>query len=406
MIAASLLSEEPVVLDNVPRIGDVLTMVRIACALGVSAEWQPEQGRLVLCASCLTDDALPRELCGDVRAGILFAAPLLHRCGRAAMYPPGGDVIGRRRLDAHFAGLRALGATIDVGERFGFSAPGSGLRGGDCFLPEASVTATEQLLMAAVLARGTTVIRNAACEPNVQDLGRLLRRMGARISGLGTNELVVEGVERLHGAQCRVAGDPIEAGSFLALGAATGGDVTVTGVVPDHFRMVTRVFERLGIGLEMGPDWVRVGAEQRRAVQPDLMGGIPVVDDGIWPQFPSDLMSVCIVMSTQVSGTVLFFEKLYESRMYFVDRLISMGANAVICDPHRVVVSGPSRLHGIELTSPDIRAGIALVGAALCAEGRSVIHNIRLIDRGYERIDAKLLDLGARITRFPQCEGQ
>jgi UDP-N-acetylglucosamine 1-carboxyvinyltransferase len=266
-------------------------------------------------------------------------------------------------------------------------------------LPEASVTGTAQILMASVLAEGETVIANAACEPHIQDLASLLVRMGADIDGIGGNLLRVRGVKALHGAQFRVSADFAEAGSYLAAAAATGGELTVTGVNPRHYRMIRRVFARLGIEVETGADWIGVGLEQGRRVQLPPGGGMPVVDDGIWPQFPTDLMSVMIVLATQVSGAALFFEKMYESRMYFVDRLVDMGANAVICDPHRAVISGPSQLHGITLNSPDIRAGMALVCAALCAEGESQIRNAELIDRGYPAIEHRLRSLGAQIER-------
>jgi len=372
----------------------------LAEALGVRASHDTASATLTLHAADIRADVMPPALCRTVRAGILFAAPMLHRLGRVTMSPPGGDVIGRRRLDTHFLGLEALGAEILAGEVFLFRAP-RGLKGADIFLPEASVTGTAQVLMAAVLAKGTTIIRNAAAEPHIEDLCVLLREMGAQIDGLGTNTLTVHGVERLHGTRHRVSSDYTEVGSFLALAAATGGAITVRNVDPTHYRLITRVFERLGVELEFNGDAVSVPALQELRVRADIGGGIPVIDTGIWPQFPSDLLSVMIVLATQAKGTVLFFEKLYESRLYFVDRLIVMGANGVICDPHRVVISGPSKLHGIEMNSPDIRAGIALVGAALCAQGRSVIRNIRFVDRGYERIEDKLRALGADVQRVP-----
>ncbi|MFO7821996.1 MAG: UDP-N-acetylglucosamine 1-carboxyvinyltransferase [Lentisphaeria bacterium] len=398
MIAAALLTDDKIYLSNVPDIGDVRTMLKIAESLGATTEYDPAANCLSIQASSVDQWVVPRKLCREVRAGILFAAPLLSRTGHAQMAPPGGDVIGRRRVDAHFAGLKTLGAEIAVDRDISFTCP-SGFDGGPVFLPEASVTATEQTMLAAVSAKGRTVIRNAACEPHVDDLARLLGKMGAKIAGIGTNVLVIDGVEKLQGARHKVVSDHTEAGSFLALAAATGGEVTVTGVDPDHYRMMQIVYQNLGIELQFFEDSVTLPARQLRQIQPDPRGGIPSIDTGIWPQFPSDLMSVTIVLATQLTGTVMFFEKLYESRMYFVDRLIAMGANAVICDPHRVVVSGPAKLQGIQLSSPDIRAGIALLGAALCAEGTSVIRNIRLIDRGYENIEAKLCSLGARIER-------
>lgn len=398
MIAASLLTDETVHLENVPAIDDVRTMLRMADALGVHTEWEPARHSLTLNARTLARASLPASLSSEIRAGILLAGPLLHRLGEASMPPPGGDVIGRRRLDAHFSGLEALGAEIATGRKFVFRAP-HGLKGRDIFLPEASVTATAQVLLSAVLADGTTVIRNAAAEPHICDLAALLGKMGAAIDGSGTGTLTVRGVSGLGGARHRVISDHTEVGSFLALAAATGGEVTVSGIDPEHYRMTRMVFERLGVQLEFSGDQVTVRAGQGRRIRPDVGGGIPVIDDGPWPQFASDLMSVMIVLATQASGTVLFFEKMYESRMYFVDRLVAMGANAVICDPHRVVITGPARLHGITLSSPDIRAGIALVGAALCAKGDSVIRNLHLIDRGYEKIDERLRALGAHVDR-------
>jgi len=398
MIAAALLTDQPVELTRVPDIGDVRTMLAIAHALGADVEWHPDQQRAVISGRGLHAHRLPADESARIRASILFAAPLLARLGHAEMPPPGGDVIGRRRLDTHLYGLRKLGATADFGPPFRFTVPNR-LHGADLLLPEASVTGTAQILMAAVLADGETTIANAACEPHIQDLARLLVEMGAEIKGIGGNLLRIHGVPELHGATHRVSADFSEAGSYLAAAAATGGDLTITGIDPTHYRMIRRGFARLGIELKTGPDSLRVPADQTRQIQPSPGGGMPVIDDGIWPQFPTDLMSVMIVLATQVSGTVLFFEKMYESRMYFVDRLVDMGANAVICDPHRAVISGPSQLHGITLNSPDIRAGMALLSAALCAQGESRIHNAELIDRGYPAIEHRLRSLGAQITR-------
>lgn len=399
MLAAALLSDEPVTLENLPAIGDVETMLEIAQSIGTTVNWQSGEERAVLTTKQITTSSLPRGLTSHLRAGVLFAAPLLHRSNEAIMPPPGGDVIGKRRLDAHFQGLIAMGVKVEMDHGIISFVSKSRLRGADIFLTEASVTGTEQLMLAAVLAEGVTIIRNAACEPHVEALGRMLISMGAEIKGNGTPTLEISGVDRLKGTSCRVISDHTEAGSFLALGAATGGDVTVTDVIPAHYKMISHVYNRLGIELEIGADWIRVRSEQKREIPPGFNGGIPVIDDGIWPQFPSDLMSIAIVMATQMKGTILFFEKMYESRMYFVDRLIAMGANAVICDPHRVVVVGPAVLHAIELSSPDIRAGIALLGAALCASGRSVIRNVRLIDRGYQNLEEKLHHIGADIIR-------
>ncbi|MDX9978796.1 MAG: UDP-N-acetylglucosamine 1-carboxyvinyltransferase [Lentisphaeria bacterium] len=398
MIAACLLTDERVELERVPDIGDVRSMLAIAEQLGAGVEWHPAAGRAVISGRGLHAHALPATEAARIRAGILFAAPLLARLGQAEMPPPGGDVIGRRRLDSHLYSLAKFGAEVDFGPPFRFTAP-RGLTGADLLLPEASVTGTAQAVLAAVLARGESIVANAACEPHIQDLCHLLVGMGASIEGIGGNLLRIRGVERLGGTRHRVSADFAEAGSYLAAAAATRGDVTVTGLDPLHFRMIRRGFSRLGIELEDGPDSLRVPAEQSRQVRLSPGGGMPVVDDGIWPQFPTDLMSVMIVLATQVCGTVLFFEKMYESRMYFVDRLVDMGANAVVCDPHRAVISGPSQLHGITLNSPDIRAGMALVSAALCARGESQIRSAELIDRGYPAIEHRLRSLGARIER-------
>lgn len=398
MIAAALLTDERVELTRVPDIGDVRSMLSIAIRLGATVEWFPAEERAVISGRGVCVHRLPNEEAARIRAGILFAAPLLARLGRAEMPPPGGDVIGRRRLDSHLYGLAKLGVEVDFGPPFEFAAP-HGLRGGDLLLPEASVTGTAQVVLAAVLAKGETSIANAACEPHIQDLCRLLVKMGADIEGIGGNLLRIRGVDCLGGAQHRVSADFAEAGSYLAAAAVTRGDLTMTGIDPAHFRMIRRGFARLGIELEEGVESLRVPAEQSRQVRLTPGGGMPVIDDGIWPQFPTDLMSVMIVLATQVCGTVLFFEKMYESRMYFVDRLVDMGANAVICDPHRAVISGPSQLHGITLNSPDIRAGMALVCAALCARGESFIRSAELIDRGYPAIEQRLRSLGAQITR-------
>ena len=396
MIAAALLTDEAVTLENVPAIRDVTAMLEILAGLG--AEVSRSASTVTIRAASLSGGEVPRALCERVRTSFLLVGPLLVRLGRAKVHAPGGDAIGRRRLDAHFYGLRCLGATVDADE-LEFTAPRR-LAGRAIFFDEASVTATEHILMAAVLAEGQTTILNAACEPHVQDLGLLLERMGARIEGLGTNTITVEGVDRLHGATHRVVSDHVEAGSYLALAAATGGELVVRGTVKSHFWMINRVFERFGLELELQRDSVRLKGGQVPRVHPDAFGAIPRVDDGPWPQLPSDLMSALLVLATQAHGTVLFFEKMFESRMYFVDPLVQMGANIIVCDPHRVVVSGRSPLKGSTMRSPDIRAGMALLIAALCATHRpSTIHAAEIIDRGYERIEEKLRGLGANIER-------
>jgi len=398
MLAATLLTEEAVTLENVPAIRDVAAMLEILSVLG--ADVTREEGRVTVRAATLRTHEVPRALCERVRTSFLLVGPLLARLSRAKVSPPGGDAIGRRRLDAHFYGLRCLGATVDE-EDLSFTAPPR-LAGRVIFFDEASVTATEHVMMAAVCAEGETTILNAACEPHVQDLGRLLVGMGARIEGLGTNTITIEGVERLHGATHRVVSDHIEVGSYLALAAATGGELVVRGTVRGHYWMIHRVFERFGLELELGKDTIALRGGQVPRVHPDAFGAIPRVDDGPWPQFPSDLMSAMLVLATQAQGTVLFFEKMFESRMYFVDPLIQMGANVIVCDPHRVVVSGRSPLKGSTMRSPDIRAGMALLMAALCATHRpSTIHAVEIIDRGYEQVEGKLRSLGADILREP-----
>ncbi|MEQ1564750.1 MAG: UDP-N-acetylglucosamine 1-carboxyvinyltransferase [Myxococcota bacterium] len=397
MIAATLLTDREVVLDNVPDIADVRVMLEVARSLGARVERDGE--RLSITAASITGSEISRDLCNRVRTSILYVAPLLHRTGKATLYPPGGDVIGRRRLDTHFYGLSKLGSEIELGDSYQFRVP-THLAGADMFFDEASVTGTEHILMAAVVSRGTSIIRNAASEPHVQDLAHLLNKMGAKISGIGTNQLVVEGVDSLGGATHRVCHDHIEAASFLALAAATGGEITVEGTERHAYWMTRRVFETLGIDLELRPDSIFLAAEQRREIRGDFDGSMPVIGDGPWPQFASDQMSCMVTLATQVEGSCLFFEKMFESRLYFVDRLIAMGAHAVVCDPHRVVISGRSRLRGTTLPSPDIRAGMALLGAALCATGRSRVQNAEMIDRGYERVEQKLEALGARIRRI------
>jgi UDP-N-acetylglucosamine 1-carboxyvinyltransferase len=352
---------------------------------------------LVLQARNITTTELDREICSRIRTSILFAGPMLARMGRIQLPPPGGDVIGRRRLDTHLHALRALGVEIHVND--GFEMQTDGLRGRDIFLDEASVTGTENALMAAVLAKGTTIIRNAASEPHVQDLAMLLNKMGARIEGIGSNTYTIHGVDKMCGAEFTIGADYIETGSFIGLAAVTRGELTIKNAAPEHLRMVFLTFARLGIECQVRGNDVFVSAHQTLRVQNDLHDAVPTIADGIWPQFPTDLMSIALVTATQCEGTVLVWEKLFEGRMFWVDKLMNMGGRVILCDPHRAVVVGPSHLHGERLESPDIRAGMALLLAALCARGQSVIGNIGQIDRGYERIEEKLQKLGARIER-------
>lgn len=401
MLAACLLTDRPVTLSNVPRITDVENLLLLLEDLGVAVS---RRGHTVtLCAASLRKTDLDPALCGKVRGSILLAGPLAARHGSARLSPPGGDVIGRRRLDTHFAGLAALGIAMDLAPDGSFSLrPAPALRPAEILLDEASVTATENLLMAAAVAPGRTVLYNAACEPHVQDLGNLLVQMGARIEGLGTNRISVDGAPSLSGASRRISPDYIEIGSFLAAAAATRGALEITDL-PDTLtlRIMQRAFARLGVTFTLRDGVLRLPARQTLRVQPDLATPIPKLEDGIWPAIPSDLLSVLLVLATQASGQVLFFEKLFESRMYFVDRLLEMGASLVQCDPHRVLVSGPARLRGQLITSPDIRAGMALLIAALAADGTSVIRQADMVDRGYERIDARLRRLQASIQRLP-----
>lgn len=396
MIAASLLTDEPVTLHNVPQIVDVQVMLNLVESLGVTVD---QKNRTVtLCAKKVKARKLDRELCKRVRASILLAGPLAARHGRAVIYPPGGDVIGRRRLDAHFHGLKALGISVEGGDFYTFRR--KGLHGADILLDEASVTATENIIMAAVLAEGETSVFNAACEPHVQDLGHLLNKMGANIEGLGTNFLRIQGVSKLQGASHTIGTDYTELGSFIAAAVVTKGELTISGLEGDNYLpILKRSFGKLGVMWKRVGDEIQLNASKTPRIEKDYGSAIPKIEDGIWPSFPSDLMSVAIVLATQAKGSVLFFEKLFESRLYFVDRLIEMGAHIVQCDPHRVVVQGPSRLHGIHMSSPDIRAGMSMIVAALCAKGESIIESAHVIDRGYEQIDQRLQALGADIVR-------
>jgi UDP-N-acetylglucosamine 1-carboxyvinyltransferase len=397
VLAACALTAEPVELSNVPRIIDVDTMLALLRAIGAEADWVGTNDVRVD-ASSVTTTELDEELCNQIRASILLSGPLLARFGTATVPPPGGDVIGRRRIDTHIHALAALGAEVEAGQRYEMRA--ERLRGTSLFLDEASVTGTENAVMAAVLADGETMLQNAACEPHVQDLCRLLVELGADIEGIGSNILRITGVESLHGGSHRICPEHIEVASFIGLAAVTGSDITIDGAAPHDLLAVLPAFERLGVRVEQaGEDAIHVPAGQELVIQDDLGGQIPKIEDGIWPAFPSDLTSIAVVVATQAQGTILVFEKMFENRLFFVDKLVGMGARIIICDPHRVVVSGPAKLYGERLESPDIRAGMAMLIASLCAEGVSTIGNIAQIDRGYERIDERLRSLGARIER-------
>jgi UDP-N-acetylglucosamine 1-carboxyvinyltransferase len=396
-LAATLLTAEEVVLRNVPKISDVQTMVELLVRLGAKAEWRDENVIAVRCDEVGRTDVDP-DCAERIRASFLLAGPLLARFGTADMPPPGGDVIGRRRLDPHLDAFRALGAHVRAARWFELRAP-DGLHACDFFMDEASVMATENALMAAALTPGSTVIHNAASEPHVQDLARLLMQMGARIEGIGSNRLIIHGQEELGGADYAIGPDHIEIGSFIALAACTGGELRIRDCIPDDLRMTRLAFERLGCRIEYDGTDVVVPAGQRLIVRSDEGDAVSKIEDGPWPAFPADLTSIALALATQSEGLVLIHEKMFENRLFFVDKLVSMGARVIVCDPHRAVVSGPSRLHGERMESPDIRAGMAMLIAALCAEGRSEIGNIRQIDRGYERIDDRLRALGARIER-------
>jgi UDP-N-acetylglucosamine 1-carboxyvinyltransferase len=399
MLAACLLSSDSVTLANVPQIRDVRMMLQLIQALGARVtEHAPDRWQIE--AGDLTTRALDPTLARQIRASFLLAGPLVSRWGRAVLPRPGGDRIGRRPLDTHVHAFRTLGAEVDIeADRYVIRAP-KGLRGTDIFLHEMSVMGTENAVMAAALAHGTTTIRNAASEPHVQELCRLITEMGGRIEGIGTNVLTIEGRPELGGAEVAIGPDPVEVGSFVGLAAVTGGELRITDAEPlRHHRMTAVGFARLGIRWRVDGNDIVVPAEQELVVQDDLHGAIPKIDDGPWPAFPPDLTSIMVVLATQATGTILIHEKMFESRLFWVDRLIAMGARIVLCDPHRAVVVGPSRLYGQHLASPDIRAGMALVIAALCADGESVIHNIHQVERGYELLHRRLRNLGADVER-------
>jgi UDP-N-acetylglucosamine 1-carboxyvinyltransferase len=393
-IAAALLTDEPVILRNIPDIEDVQVMLAVYRSLGGEAvSLGPNAWRLS--TGNISSSEIPAEYAGKIRASILFAGPLLARTGRVVLPPPGGDVIGRRRLDTHFLALTELGAQVEIKDAFVFSSPG--LKGADIFLDEASVTATENAVMAAALAAGETILTNAASEPHVQDLCRMLCAMGACIEGIGSNILTIRGTEKLRGCDFAIGADFMEVGSFIGLAAATRGELFIEGTRPSDIRPAKTAFGKLGIVWEHEGNTLHVPTDQALEVNCDLGGMIPKIDDAPWPGFPPDLTSIITVVATQVKGTVLIHEKMFESRMFFVDKLIGMGAHIVLCDPHRAVVSGPTRLTGSELQSPDVRAGMAMVIAAMTAEGKSQIDNVYQIERGYENIVSRLSSLGGRI---------
>ena len=395
-LAACLLTEEPVILRNVPRIRDVGVMCQVLERQGATVEWLGEND-VKICTANVKGAALDAALCSRIRASILFAGPMVARLGHVILPPPGGDVIGRRRVDTHLHAFQALGASIDVEKAYDIRA--GRLVASDIFLDEASVTGTENAIMAAALAKGTTIIRNAACEPHVCGLARMLVAMGAKIDGIGSNTLFIEGVDKLGGCDHTIESDYLEIGSFIGLAAVTKSPLTINRVQPDNLRMIRMVFDRLGVRTELNGDTLFVPEDQSLQIKPDYHGHVPRVDDAIWPAFPTDLMSIVITVATQCKGTVLFFEKMFEGRMFFTDHLQNMGAQIILCDPHRVVVVGPQTLRGGRVESPDVRAGMALLIAGLCSVGKTEIYNIHQIDRGYQRIEEKLVKIGAAISR-------
>lgn len=401
LLAACMLTDQPVVLHNVPYIMDVLAMRKLIESIGASVKEVGERSWKVQ-VSCIGSHSLDADLCRQIRASILLAGPMLARHGLFDMASPGGDVIGRRRLDTHILALEALGTKISFDDRIHMHT--KGLRGCEILLDEASVTATENAIMACVLAKGSSVLRNAACEPHVQELCQFLNSIGARIDGVGTNVISIEGVAHLDGGEFVIGPDYLEVISFVGAAAVTGGEIRIEKAAPTRLATAELVFRRLGVRWVVEGEDLVVPKDQALEIVPDLGGAIPKVDDAPWPGFPADLMSIAIVVATQCSGTVLFHEKLFESRLYFVDKLVGMGAQIIVCDPHRCIVQGPSSLQAERLESPDIRAGVAVVLAALCASGESIIRNVGQIERGYERIDDKLRALGADIRRVSDVE--
>ena len=399
VLAACLLTDEEITLKNVPDTKDREVFLALMRGIGVTVE-EPDPHTLKVCAASLNSTSLDKVLCRQVRGGFMFSGPLLARHGSATIPRPGGDKIGRRRVDTHILALEALGAKIHTNHIYELRAP-DGLKGADIFLDERSVTGTENAIMASVLAEGATIIQNAASEPHVQQLCHLLNAMGATIRGIGTNVLNIEGVSELHGTTHTIGPDYMEVGSFIGLAAVTNGPIRIVDAAPENMRRSLMVFRRLGVEVQIEGQDLVVPEFQKLEIVPDIGDALPRIDDDPWPGFPADLMSITMVVATQSRGTVLFFEKMFESRMFWLDRLIEMGAKIILCDPHRAVVVGPSKLYGEEMTSPDVRAGMALLLASLCADGTSVINNIEQIDRGYEKIDDRLRALGAQIERVP-----
>jgi len=401
LLAACLLTDEPIILHNVPEIRDVQTMRGLLLSLGVDiSDVSPNTWRIQ--AADIRPADLDPDICRKIRASILLAGPMSARSGELLLPPPGGDVIGRRRVDTHLLALRKLGADVTYDRSsFRFSAP-NGLTGADILMDEASVTATENAIMACVLAKGTSTIRNAASEPHIQELCHFLNLLGARIENIGSNTLCIEGVDRLHGGEFTIGPDYLEVVSFIGAAVVTHGSIRIRNAGPQYLDMIRLVFGRLGVIWEYDGDDLIVPEIQPLEIDPDLGGMIPEISVMPWPSFPTDLMSIAIVVATQSKGSILFHDWMYPSRMFFTDKLVGMGAHIVLCDPHRCIVQGPTNLGGEKMESPDIRAGMSLVLAALSAKGTSTIRNIGQIDRGYEQVDVKLASLGAHIERMKE----
>ena len=396
ILTACLLTEEPVVLHNIPQIKDVIDMRMLLENLGVKVETLDRNSWRLTARNLRTADLDP-ELCRRIRASILLAGPTLARVGELQLPPPGGDVIGRRRLDTHILALQALGAQVEYERTLEFKA--AKLVGANILLDEASVTATENAIMAAVIAQGKTTIRNAASEPHVQELCKILNSMGARISEIGSNTIHIEGVSQLHGTEYTIGSDLLEVISFVGASVVTGGQVRIRNAGVQHLEMISHVFQRMGVVWRADGNDILVPEEQPMKIVPDMDGAIPEIKTNVWPAFPTDLISIAITVATQISGSVLFHDWMFSGRMYFTDKLVGMGARIILCDPYRCLVQGPNSLYAEKLESPDIRAGMALLLATLAAKGQSTIRNIRQIDRGYERVDDKLRSLGAKIER-------
>lgn len=399
IIAATLLSEDDIILNNVPEIEDVKIMLEILKTLGGEVERIKPNKYKINCSKVnnfIIDDQLGRK----IRTSLLFAGPLLGKFGKAKFPRPGGDVIGKRRLDTHFLGFNALGAEFKINKHFELNA--KKLKGTFIYLDEASVTGTENIIMAASMAEGVTTIYNAACEPHVQDLCNFINSIGGKISGIGTNKLTIVGVKSFKGGEWEIISDHIEVGSIIGLAAITHSNIKIKNIVPEHYNIIQNTYKKLGINFYFDGNDIIVPEDQKLVITGDIDNSIPVIYDSTWPGFPADLTSIAVAVATQAKGTIVIFEKLFESRLFFTDKLVSLGAKLVLCDPHRVVISGPNSLYGGEVTSPDIRAGMAMLIATLVAKGKSKIYNIVQIDRGYENIDKRLNALGANIKRIKE----